>query len=120
MNDKRPAADVSPLIPSLGIGGRLRAYFFAGILVTAPISITFYIAWKFISFVDAQVSPLIPPWWDQRVWSIPGFGLLVAAVALTLVGALTANFAGRLFVRASEAVLEHMPVISPPTIILAG
>lgn len=36
-----------PLIPEepplirLGIGGRLRAYFFAGILVTAPISITF-------------------------------------------------------------------------------
>ena len=28
---------------------RLRVYFFAGILVTAPISLTFYLAWLFIS-----------------------------------------------------------------------
>ena len=111
MKDKAKDAGVSSLIPILGIGGRLRAYFFAGILVTAPISITFYIAWKFISFVDAQVSPLYPVSWDPRVWTIPGVGLLVAIVGLTVVGALTANFAGRLFVKASEAVLERMPVI---------
>ena len=32
----------------------------AGMLVTAPISITIYIAWGFISFVDRQVIPLLP------------------------------------------------------------
>ena len=111
MKDK--VNDVGARVPSpfLGIGGRLRAYFFAGILVTAPISITFYIAWKFISFVDAQVSPLYPQSWDPRVWTIPGVGLVAAIIGLTVVGALTANFAGRLFVKASEAVLERMPVI---------
>jgi uncharacterized membrane protein len=111
MKDKERGASASPLIPILGIGGRLRAYFFAGILVTAPISITFYIAWKFISFVDAQVSPLYPQSWDPRVWTIPGAGLVAAIFGLTVVGALTANFSGRLIVRASEAVLERMPVI---------
>lgn len=111
MKDKEHGASASPLIPILGIGGRLRAYFFAGILVTAPISITFYIAWKFISFVDAQVSPLYPQSWDPRVWTIPGAGLVAAIFGLTVVGALTANFSGRLIVRASEAVLERMPVI---------
>ena len=30
--------------PVLGFGQRTRAYFFAGILVVAPISITFYLA----------------------------------------------------------------------------
>ncbi|MGE5546471.1 MAG: DUF502 domain-containing protein [Solirubrobacterales bacterium] len=90
---------------------RLRAYFFAGILVTAPVSITFYIAWQFIKFMDNQVSPLIPPALHPQNWGVPGFGLVVVVVSLTLIGALTAGFAGRLFVRLSEAVLVHMPVI---------
>ncbi len=93
------------------ISGRLKAYFLAGVLVTAPISVTFYIAWKFISFVDAQVSPLIPPSFYPQYGTLPGFGLVAAVIGLTLVGALTANFAGRLLVSLSEALLNHMPVI---------
>jgi uncharacterized membrane protein len=95
----------------LGVGGRLRAYFFAGILITAPISITFYIAWQFIRSVDGWVSPLIPPQWNPQQWGVPGFGLVLVAVSLTLIGAFTAGFAGRLFIRLSEAVLGRMPVI---------
>lgn len=30
------------------LGAKLRAYFFTGILVTAPVSITFYMAYKII------------------------------------------------------------------------
>ena len=44
----------------IGFAARLRAYFFAGILITAPISITFYLAWLFVTFVDSKVTPLIP------------------------------------------------------------
>ena len=95
----------------LGFGGRLRAYFFAGILVTAPISITFYIAWQFIDAVDTWVAPLLPAAFNPRNWGVPGFGLALVAVALTLIGALTAGFAGRFFLRLSEAILAHMPVI---------
>ena len=36
----------------LALIARLRAYFFAGILITAPIAITIYLAWLFVSFVD--------------------------------------------------------------------
>lgn len=95
----------------MGLGARIRAYFFAGILVTAPVSITFYLAWQFIQFMDNQVSPLIPPAWNPQNWGIPGFGLLLVIAALTLIGMLTAGFAGRFFVRLSEAVLQRMPVI---------
>ena len=35
------------------LGGKLRAYFFTGILVTAPVSITFYMAYKIILWIDA-------------------------------------------------------------------
>lgn len=95
----------------MGLAARLRAYFFAGILVTAPVLITFSIAWQFIKFLDDQVAPLLPPELNPQNWGIPGFGLIVVVVSLTLVGALTAGFAGRLVVRLSDAVLERMPVI---------
>ncbi len=93
---------------------RLRTYFFAGILVTAPISITFYIAWLFISFVDDSVKPLIPTRYNPETYlpfSVPGIGLIVVLVILTAIGAMTAGFLGRFFVRLSERVLSRMPVI---------
>lgn len=108
-----PSGDAPAPAESLhmGLGARLRAYFFAGILVTAPVSITFYLAWQFIKFMDNQVSPLIPPAWNPQNWGIPGFGLIMIVLALTLIGMLTAGFAGRLLVRLQDAVLERMPVI---------
>jgi uncharacterized membrane protein len=93
---------------------RLRAYFLAGVLVMAPISITFYIAFLFIGFVDGQVSTLIPRRYhpDQYLpFSIPGIGIVIVVAFLTLVGSLTAGFIGRFLVRTSERVLARMPVI---------
>ncbi len=106
-----PAAEPEKLPWHLSLLGRLRAYFFAGILVTAPVSITFYIAWQFIQFMDDTVSPLIPPTLNPKNWGIPGFGLVAVVVSLTLIGALTAGFAGRMLVRLYDAILERMPVL---------
>ena len=90
---------------------RLRAYFFAGILVTAPISVTFYIAWEFIRWVDDGVSPIIPPHYNPQNWGVPGFGLAMVVVTLTTVGALTPGIVRRLFFRLSEAIISRMPII---------
>ncbi|MGE5475710.1 MAG: DUF502 domain-containing protein [Bacteroidales bacterium] len=109
--EQTPAPQAEPVPLHLGILNRLKAYFFAGILVTAPVSITFYIAWQFIQFMDDQVSPLIPPAFNPKNWGIPGFGLVAVVVSLTLIGALTAGFAGRVLVRLYDAVLERMPVL---------
>ena len=102
--------------PALGsLGSRLRTYFLAGILVTAPITITLYAAWIFVDFVDGKVTPLIPAPYNPSTYlpfDIPGLGLVVVAVILTLIGWLTAGFMGRLFLRISERVLRRMPVIS--------
>ena len=98
----------------MGLIAKLRAYFFAGVLVTAPIGITFYLAWLFINFVDGQVTPLIPARYNPENYlpfGIPGLGLVVAAVALILIGALTAGFVGRYFLRQGERLLARMPVI---------
>ncbi len=111
--DGNPAGRPNPA-RTMTLGARLRAYFLAGILVTAPISITFYLAWLFISFVDRQVTPLIPEAYNPTTYlpfALPGLGLLVVAVVLTLIGALTAGILGRLWVRTSEGLMARMPVI---------
>ena len=44
-------------------------------------------------------------------FQIPGFGLIVALIGLTLVGFLTANLVGRTLVRVGEDLLNRMPVV---------
>ena len=96
-----------------GIAGRLRAYLLAGILVTAPISITLYIAWLIISFIDAAVNPLIPARYNPETYlpfALPGVGVVILLVMLTLIGALTAGFVGRAIMRIYDTLLARMPV----------
>ncbi len=98
----------------LGFGSRMRAYFFAGILVVAPIFITFYLAWLFIGFVDSKITPLIPVKYNPETYlpfALPGLGLVILVLALMLMGALTAGFMGRMWKRFSEDMLARMPVI---------
>jgi len=98
----------------LGFMQRMRAYFLTGILVTAPILITFYLAWILIKFVDSKVTPLIPVQYNPETYlpfAIPGLGLIVLVMGLTLIGALTAGFIGRMWIRFSEQLLARMPVI---------
>ena len=93
---------------------RFRTYFFAGILVTGPIALTLYIAWWFIGLVDGTVSALLPDRYNPVSYlpfHVPGIGLVVAVVGLTLIGALTAGYVGRVFIRASDRVLARMPVV---------
>lgn len=93
---------------------RLRAYFFAGILITAPVSLTIYLAWLFISVVDDWVFSLLPLDYNPESYLpffIPGIGLLVALVGLTLIGALTAGFLGRAARNLIEGILNRLPVI---------
>ena len=69
----------------MGLAARIRAYFFAGILITAPISITFYLAWLFVTFVDSKVTPLIPAKYNPTEYlpfGLPGLGLVIVLVAL--------------------------------------
>ncbi len=100
--------------PRMTVSQRLRAYLFAGILVTAPIFITFYLAWLFVTFVDSKITPLIPPVYNPETYlpfALPGLGLLILVLGLMIVGALTAGFIGRLWIRFSEQILGQMPVI---------
>jgi uncharacterized membrane protein len=98
----------------IGLWARLRGYFFAGMLVTAPIAITVYVALLLISFVDERVFSLIPPVYNPETYlpfSVPGIGVVLMLVILTLIGALAAGYLGKLFLRLSDRLLNRMPVI---------
>lgn len=97
-----------------GILSGLRGYFIAGILVTAPISITIYLTWAFLVFVDTNVARLIPPEYNPNNYlpfSLPGLGLLIACAFFILVGWFARNFLGRMTIRVSEYLLDKMPVV---------
>jgi len=93
---------------------RLRNYFFAGLLVTAPITITLWIAWKVVVFFDTWLQGLLPPSYNPNLYlpfSVPGIGLLVFVLVLTGIGALAAGLIGRSIVNVGERLLARMPVI---------
>lgn len=96
------------------LGRRLRGYLLAGILVTAPISITIYLTYIFLSFIDSNVGKIIPKDLHDSLEggaTIPGLGLLIAIVFFVIVGWFATNFLGRLIIRISEFIVNKMPVI---------
>jgi uncharacterized membrane protein len=99
-----------------GVISRLRNYFLTGLVLVGPIYITVGLTWWFINWVDDLVRPVIPGAYRPETYlpvKIPGTGLIVALVTLTLLGFLTANFVGRKLVEASENILHRMPVVRP-------
>lgn len=97
-----------------GFWARFRGYFLAGILVTAPLGITGYLAWVIVGFIDHSVTPLLPVKYNPETYlpfSLPGLGVLILILMLTLIGALTAGLLGRWLLHTGERVLNRMPVI---------
>jgi uncharacterized membrane protein len=99
-----------------GVAGRIRNYFLTGLIVAGPVAITLWLIWWFVTWVDGLVRPLIPEAYRPETHlplNIPGFGLIIAFVALTLLGFLTANFIGSKFVNLGESILNRMPIVRP-------
>jgi uncharacterized membrane protein len=120
--DKTPgeqlAADVQAMAgpTQTGIVGRLRNYFLTGLVVAGPLAITIWLVWSVVNWADNFVRPFIPPAYRPESylpWPIPGTGLIVALVALTLLGFLTANLVGRTLVGWGESLLGRMPIVRP-------
>jgi len=112
------AADAEALLapPHQGIASRIRKYFFTGLVIGGPLAITLWLTWSFVTWVDGLVRPFIPvAFWPETYLpvKVPGFGLIIAFVALTLLGFFAANLVGRTLVEAGETLLERMPIVRP-------
>ena len=98
----------------LGLFAWLRGRFFAGMVIAAPLAATFFILQFLITFIDNRVKPLLPPLLQPETYTnyaIPGFGVLVLVVALTILGAITANLIGRSLLAATDRIFSRIPIV---------
>jgi uncharacterized membrane protein len=102
--------------PTSGIVSRIRNYFLTGLIVAGPVAVTAWLIWWFVTWVDNWVRPFIPTAYRPETYlpvDIPGFGLIIAFMALTLLGFLTANLVGSKLVGLGESLLSRMPIVRP-------
>ena len=110
---RRLANDETPE-KSRHLGARLRNYFLTGLVIVGPVTLTIYIIWWFINFIDAWIKPLLPHYYNPDTYlpfPVPGLGLLFGIVMLTMIGALAANLLGRTLISFGELMLDRMPIV---------
>jgi uncharacterized membrane protein len=128
MNESSQSPTSVPVAPGQGalppapaptehrIASRIRNYFLTGLVLVGPLYITVSLTWWFINWVDDLVRPFIPAAYRPETYlpgKIPGSGLIIAFVALTLLGFLTANLVGRKLIEWSENILNRIPMVRP-------
>jgi uncharacterized membrane protein len=102
--------------PAPGLMSRIRTYFLTGLVVAGPVAVTLWLIWWFVTWVDGLVRPFIPKMYRPETYlpiQIPGLGLIIVFLALTLLGFLTANLIGRKLVDLGEGLLSRMPIVRP-------
>lgn len=90
--------------------GYLRTCFLTGVFVTAPVALSLYIVWSILIWVDETVGQIIPLHLTGED-SIPGLGVVVAAVFFVVVGWFARNFIGTMFIRLSDYIMERLPLV---------
>ncbi len=92
----------------------LRNYFFTGIVVATPVTITVWLVYTFVRFADNTVKPLIPRAYNPETYlpfAIPGLGIVFAILMLTMLGALAANILGRSLLSGGERLVARLPLV---------
>jgi uncharacterized membrane protein len=79
---------------------RLLNYFFRGLIVLAPAVVTVYVFWLILSAMDN--------WMSLR---IPGLGLLITVVVITLFGFLTSSVLARWMVSLLDNAFNKLPLV---------
>jgi uncharacterized membrane protein len=111
-----PLAPAPAPVQHHSISSRIRTYFLTGLVVAGPVAITIWLVWSFVTWVDDLVRPFIPVTYRPETYlpiKVPGFGLIIAFLALTVLGFLTANLVGRTLVEIGETILERVPIVRP-------
>ncbi len=91
----------------------MRRYLVAGILVWAPLAVTFVLLRFAVNLMDKTL-PIIPPQYRPEEllgFHIPGLGIILTFVVLLLTGMLAANFVGRYVVGGWESLMDRIPVV---------
>jgi len=102
--------------------GALRSSFLTGLVVVLPISLTIYLVWTVIGWIDGWIIPLIPgPWKPEAVvrhffgpeanYPVRGVGVIVFLLFTMLIGWIAKGLIGRSMIAWAEGLVDRMPVV---------
>ncbi|MBR2655235.1 DUF502 domain-containing protein [Yoonia sp.] len=109
-----------------GIIARLRGNFLAGLIIIAPIGLTFYLIWTVVGWVDSWVWPFVPNYYhpeplinrllgrtefNQITINVRGVGVVIFLIFTIFVGWLGKGLIGRTFLGIGERLVDRMPVV---------
>jgi uncharacterized membrane protein len=93
---------------------RFKRYFITGLLVVVPLYITVYVL-TFIVRVMDNVFNILPAFLRPDTYlpfRVPGLGIIMTVVGVSIVGLLVQNFIGRWFVRLADKFFVKIPFLS--------
>jgi len=92
---------------------RLRRYLVAGILVWAPLAVTFLLLRFAVNLMDKTLAVLPRRYQPEELlgFHIPGLGVILTVLILFLTGMLAANFVGRHIVGGWESLMRRIPIV---------
>ena len=107
-------------VPRPGLLTRLRNSFLTGLIVIAPIGLTFWLIWSVIGWIDGWVLPLVPARYNPEIWlqrnydialDVRGMGVVFFLGFTVLVGWLAKGYIGRSIIRWAENLVQTMPIV---------
>ncbi len=87
---------------------KIASYFFQGLLVIAPISITLYVIYLFVTTVDNGINDYLQEIIGRKIF---GLGLLVGILLITLIGFLSSTLIFRLLFSVLDDLVNRTPLI---------
>jgi len=92
---------------------RLRRYLVAGILVWAPLAVTYFLLRFAVGLMDRTLLLLPQQYRPEELlgFRIPGLGVILTVIVLLTTGLLAANFVGRAAVGFWDSLMNRIPVV---------
>ncbi len=92
---------------------RIRRYLVAGILVWAPLAVTWFLLKVGVGLMDKTLAIIPARYQPDEIlgFHVPGLGVILTVIVLLVTGLLAANFVGRAFVGGWESLMDRIPVV---------
>jgi uncharacterized membrane protein len=109
-----------PRPPRRGLFSGLRNSFLTGLVVITPISLTIWLVWSVIGWVDGFVLPFVPGRYNPEIWlqqrfdvaiDIRGLGVAFFLIFTITVGWIAKGLIGRSIISSAESLVLTMPVV---------
>ncbi|MGH8015065.1 MAG: DUF502 domain-containing protein [Candidatus Zixiibacteriota bacterium] len=88
----------------------IKRYFLSGLLVVAPVILTYLIVKFLFELIDGVLEPAIS---KVLGYYTVGLGLVITLLLILLAGVLTRNFLGATLHKLMDRILARLPIISP-------